>query len=181
MQWKIWNFQLLYHRFGSLLAERINILMKRQPWVLAKDEEKQTNLASVMAHLAETLRRVAILLKPFLTQAPEKIFAQLNITDEALKAWDSLAKFGQIPAGTTVVKGEPIFPRLEMEEEIEFIKAQMQGGTPKEEQRKEAEVEIPEVDEITIDDFMKVELRVAEVLEVEPVKKADKLLKFSLI
>ena len=89
-----------------------------------------------MVHLAETLRRVAILLKPFLTQTPEKIFAQLNIKDEALKSWDSLAEFGQIPAETTVVKGEPIFPRLEMEEEIEFIKAQMQGGTPKEEPKK---------------------------------------------
>ena len=153
--------------------------MKRSHGYLRKRKEKQAELASVMAHLAETLRRVAILLKPFLTQAPEKMFAQLNITDEALKEWDSLAEFGQIPADTLVVKGEPIFPRLEMEEEIEFIKSQMQSGTPKEEPKRR-EVEIPEVDEITIDDFMKVELRVAEVLEVEPVKKADKLLKLQL-
>ena len=94
--------------------------MKRSHGHLAKDEEKQAELASVMAHLAETLRRIAILLKPFLNTNTEKIFAQLNITDEALKAWDSLAEFGQIPAGTKVVKGEPIFPRLEMEEEVEL-------------------------------------------------------------
>ena len=106
--------------------------MKRSHGHLQKKKMKQSELASVLAHLAETLRRVAILLKPFLTQTPEKIFAQLNITDEALKEWNSLAEFGQIPAGTTVVKGEPIFPRLEMQEEIEFIKSQMQGGTPKE-------------------------------------------------
>ena len=176
------EFSVVLSSVWQLVSRSNKFIDETKPWALAKEEEKQSELASVLAHLAETLRRVAILLKPFLTQTPEKIFAQLNITDEALKEWNSLAEFGQIPAGTTVVKGEPIFPRLEMQEEIEFIKSQMQGGTPKEEpkEEKKAEVEIPEVDEITIDDFMKVELRVAQVLEVEPVKKADKLLKLQL-
>ena len=123
MLWRIWNSRLFYHLFGRLVSRTNKFIDETKPWVLAKEEEKKAELASVMAHLAETLRRIAILLKPFLTQTPEKIFAQLNITDEALKAWDSLAEFGQIPADTTVVKGEPIFPRLEMEEEIEFIKS----------------------------------------------------------
>ena len=176
------EFSVVLSSIWQLVSRSNKFIDETKPWVLAKEEEKQPELASVLIHLAETLRRVAILLKPFLTQTPERIFAQLNITDEALKGWNSLAEFGQIPAGTTVVKGEPIFPRLEMQEEIEFIKSQMQGGTPKEEpkEEKKAEVEIPEVDEITIDDFMKVELRVAQVLEVEPVKKADKLLKLQL-
>lgn len=172
------EFSVVLSSIWQLVSRTNKFIDETKPWALAKEEEKQAELASVMAHLAETLRRVAILLKPFLTQTPEKILAQLNITDESLKAWDSLNTFGQIPADTAIVKGAPIFPRLEMEEEIEFIKSQMQSGTPKEEPKKE--VEIPEVDEITIDDFMKVELRVAEVLEVEPVKKADKLLKLQL-
>lgn len=146
--------------------------------MLAKDEATKEELASVMVHLAESLRRTAILLKPFLTQTPEKIFAQLNIQDEILKSWDSLADFGQIPSETKVLKGDPIFPRLDMEEEVLYIKEQMQGGTPKVAEK--VEETIPEVDEITIDDFTKVELRVAQVIEVVPVKKTDKLLKLRL-
>lgn len=175
------EFSVVLASIWQLVSRTNKFIDETKPWVLAKEEGKQAELASVMVHLAETLRRVAILLKPFLTQTPEKIFTQLNITDEALKEWESLAEFGQIPAQTKVEKGDPIFPRLEMEEEIQFIKSQMQGGTPKEELKEEKkETEIPEVDEITIDDFMKVELRVAQVLEVEPVKKADKLLKLQL-
>ncbi|USK70354.1 methionine--tRNA ligase [Peribacillus asahii] len=175
------EFSVALTSIWQLVSRTNKFIDETQPWVLAKEEEKRDELGSVMVHLAETLRRVAILLKPFLTQTPEKIFAQLNITDEILKTWDSLDAFGQIPAQTKVVKAEPIFPRLEMEEEVQYIKEQMQGGAPKEESKEEPkEIEIPEVDEITIDDFMKVELRVAQVLEVEPVKKADKLLKLQL-
>ncbi|AZV40785.1 methionine--tRNA ligase [Peribacillus asahii] len=175
------EFSVALTSIWQLVSRTNKFIDETQPWVLAKEEEKRDELGSVMVHLAETLRRVAILLKPFLTQTPEKIFAQLNIKDEILKTWDSLDAFGQIPAQTKVVKAEPIFPRLEMEEEVQYIKEQMQGGAPKEESKEEPkEIEIPEVDEITIDDFMKVELRVAQVLEVEPVKKADKLLKLQL-
>ncbi|MEH6946502.1 methionine--tRNA ligase [Bacillus sp. JJ634] len=175
------EFSVALTSIWQLVSRTNKFIDETQPWVLAKEEEKRDELGSVMVHLAETLRRVAILLKPFLTQTPEKIFAQLNITDEILKTWDSLDAFGQIPAQTKVIKAEPIFPRLEMEEEVQYIKEQMQGGAPKEEAKEEPkEIEIPEVDEITIDDFMKVELRVAQVLEVEPVKKADKLLKLQL-
>ncbi|MCV5433483.1 methionine--tRNA ligase, partial [Escherichia coli] len=84
---------------------------------------------------------------------------------------------GCIPAGTKVEKGQPIFPRLEMDVEVAYIKEQMKSSAPKVEEKKEEE---PKVEEITIDDFFKVELRVAEVLSAEPVKKADKLLKIQL-
>jgi methionyl-tRNA synthetase len=166
----------------QLVSRSNKFIDETQPWVLAKDESKQAELASVMSHLAESLRRMAILLKPFLTQTPEKIFAQLNIKDDSLKAWDSLEQFGQIPSETKVVKGDPIFPRLEMKEEIDYIKEKMQDSAPKQEEKKEESniEEIPEVEEITIDDFTKVELRVAQVVEVERVKKADKLLKLQL-
>lgn len=147
-----------------------------QPWILAKDEEKRAELGSVMVHLAESLRRAAVLLQPFLTETPKRIFAQLNIADDQFKSWESLEAFGNIPEGTKVVeKGEPIFPRLDMEEEVSYIQNEMRGPQPP----KKAEEKTKNA-EITIDDFMKVELRVAEVIHCEPVKKADKLLKLQL-
>ena len=148
------------------------------PWVLAKDKEKEKELQSVMYHLAESLRITAVLLQPFLTQTPEKIFAQLGVTDASLKTWDSIKSFGQLTS-VNVQKGEPLFPRLEAEDEVAYIKSKMQGTAPKEEpkQEKKATERLPE---ITIDDFMSTELRVAEVLRAEPVKKADRLLKLQL-
>ncbi|MCU6603861.1 methionine--tRNA ligase [Peribacillus frigoritolerans] len=172
------EFSVALTSIWQLVSRTNKFIDETQPWTLAKDESKKQDLASVMVHLAESLRRTAILLKPFLTQTPEKIFAQLNIKDDVLKSWDSLAEFGQIPSETKVLKGDPIFPRLDMEEEVLYIKEQMQGDAPKAEEK--VEETIPEVDEITIDDFTKVELRVAEVMAVEPVKKADKLLKLQL-
>ncbi|PAK45655.1 methionine--tRNA ligase [Priestia megaterium] len=148
-----------------------------QPWALAKDENKRAKLASVMTHLAESIRHIAVLLQPFLTRTPEKIFAQIGVKEDVLKTWESTTRFNMLKEGTKVEKGEPMFPRLDREEEVAFIKEQMQGSAPKEE--KPVVKEEPS-EEITIDDFMKVELRVAQVTQVEPVKKADKLLKLQL-
>lgn len=148
-----------------------------QPWALAKDENKRAELASVMTHLAESIRHIAVLLQPFLTRTPEKIFAQIGVKEDVLKTWESTTRFNMLKEGTKVEKGEPMFPRLDREEEVAFIKEQMQGSAPKEE--KPVVKEEPS-EEIIIDDFMKVELRVAQVTQVEPVKKADKLLKLQL-
>ncbi|PFR88007.1 methionine--tRNA ligase [Priestia megaterium] len=148
-----------------------------QPWALAKDENKRAELASVMTHLAESIRHIAVLLQPFLTRTPEKIFAQIGVKEDVLKTWESTTRFNMLKEGTKVEKGEPMFPRLDREEEVAFIKEQMQGSAPKEE--KPVVKEEPS-EEITIDDFMKVELRVAQVTQVEPVKKANKLLKLQL-
>ena len=148
-----------------------------QPWALAKDENKLAELASVMTHLAESIRHIAVLLQPFLTRTPEKIFAQIGVKEDVLKTWESTTRFNMLKEGTKVEKGEPMFPRLDREEEVAFIKEQMQGSAPKEE--KPVVKEEPS-EEIMIDDFMKVELRVAQVTQVEPVKKADKLLKLQL-
>ncbi|GKU85032.1 methionine--tRNA ligase [Niallia sp. NCCP-28] len=172
------EFSVVLTNLWQLVSRNNKFIDETQPWILAK-EEKIEELAAVMAHLAESLRRIAILLKPFLTRTPDRIFEQLNVQDEKLKSWDSLTTFGVIPTGTKVVKGEPIFPRLDMKEEVEFIKTEMQGPAVKEEE-KTKEQPVPEAEEIAIDDFMKIDLRVAEVLSVEPVKKADKLLKLQL-
>jgi methionyl-tRNA synthetase len=172
------EFSVALSSIWQLISRTNKYIDETQPWTLAKDEANRDQLASVMAHLAESLRRTAVLLKPFLTQTPNKIFQQLNITDESYQSWGSLEEFGVIPAGITTVKGDPIFPRLELQEEVEYIKGQMQG--PKPPVVEEAPVEKPDVSEITIDEFMKVDLRVAQVIHAEPVKKADKLLKLQL-
>lgn len=172
------EFSVVLTTVWQLISRNNKYIDETQPWVLAK-EEKMEELAVVMNHLAESLRRIAILLKPFLTRTPDKIFKQLNIQDASLHTWDSLERFGVIPAGVVVEKGEPIFPRLDIQEEVEFIKGEMKGPQ-KEEEKKPEVLEVPEVEEITIDDFMKVDLRVAQVIEAEPVKKADKLLKLQL-
>lgn len=174
------EFSVALTAIWQLVSRTNKYIDETQPWTLAKFDEKKEELSSVMAHLAESLRRTAILLQPFLTRTPNGIFEQLGIQNESLKTWESLVKFGVIPSGTKVEKGAPLFPRLEMAEEIEFIKTKMQGDTAVVEEVKEVKEEIPEMDEITIDDFMKVDLRVAEVMEAEPVKKTDKLLKLQL-
>ncbi|MDL0437295.1 MULTISPECIES: methionine--tRNA ligase [unclassified Niallia] len=175
------EFSVVLTNLWQLVSRNNKYIDETQPWVLAK-EGKTDELATVMVHLAESLRRIAVLLKPFLTKTPDKIFQQLNVQEEQLKTWASLDQFGVIPAGTKVEKGEPIFPRLDIAEEVEYIKKEMQG--PAAEEKKESQPtekqEVPESEEITIDDFMKVDLRVAQVLQAEPVKKADKLLKLQL-
>lgn len=175
------EFSVALTTIWQLVSRTNKYIDETQPWLLAKDEGRKTELASVMMHLAETLRRVAILLQPFLTRTPGGIFKQLGIDDVSLQTWESLETFGVIPSGTKVKKDAPLFPRLEVAEEIEFIKSKMQGGTaeaPAVEEKKEEKPE--ELDEIAIDEFMKIDLRVAEVIECEPVKKADKLLKLQL-
>ncbi|MBS4179745.1 methionine--tRNA ligase [Lederbergia citrea] len=173
------EFSVALSAVWQLISRTNKYIDETQPWILARDEDKRDELASVMVHLAESLRRIAILLKPFLTKTPGKIFEQLNINNEQFTSWESLSKFGAIPENTSVVeKGEPIFPRLEMEDEIAFIKDQMKGTTPAAEEKEEEKIE--QSPEISIDDFMKVELRVAEVIHCEPVKKTNKLLKLQL-
>ncbi|MGG0292015.1 methionine--tRNA ligase [Bacillus pacificus] len=171
------EFSVALSSIWQLVSRTNKYIDETQPWVLAKDENDREKLASVMAHLAEVLRQTGIMLMPFLTVAPSKMFAQLGLTEEAYTSWESLSTIGCIPAGTKVEKGNPIFPRLEMEVEVEYIKEQMKASAPKVEEKNEEE---PKAEEITIDDFFKVELRVAEVLSAEPVKKADKLLKIQL-
>ncbi|PGV49979.1 methionine--tRNA ligase [Bacillus sp. AFS037270] len=173
------EFSVALTSIWQLVSRTNKYIDETQPWTLAKNEAQKGELASVMVHLAESLRRTAILLKPFLTRTPNGIFTQLGIQDEGLKTWESLEGFGKIPSGVKVQKDAPLFPRLDIAEEVEFIKTKMQGSTPVIEEKKEEE-KPEELAEISIDDFMKVDLRVAEVIQAEPVKKADKLLKLQL-
>lgn len=171
------EFSVALTNIWQFVSRTNKYIDETSPWVLAKDEDRKEELASVMAHLAESLRQVGILLKPFLTQTPEKIFTQLGLTDESMLTWGSLAEFGGMYEGFKVQKGDPIFPRLETEPEVAYIKEQMQGTAKPVEEKVEVEDRAPE---ITIDEFFKVQLKVAEVKEASAVKGAKKLLKLQL-
>ncbi len=176
------QFSVVLSDVWSLVSRTNKYIDETQPWVLAKDEENKGKLASVMYHLAESLRQIAVMLQPFMTSTPKQIVEQLGLNATHLN-WETIETFGNtIPVNTKVVeKGIPIFPRLDVEIEVGYIREQMRGSvkTPQEEE-KNTEVEVPEVPEISIDDFMKVDLRVATVTACEPVPKADKLLKLQV-
>ncbi|SFG37391.1 methionyl-tRNA synthetase [Halobacillus alkaliphilus] len=171
------EFSVALSDLWKFISRTNKYIDETQPWILAKDESKKDRLGNVMAHLTESLRQIAVMLQPFLTRTPERIFTQLGVKEEAQKTWQSLSEFGAIEAGTTVQKEEPIFPRLDAEEETQIIKDMMKKPAAPKEEEQEAK---PETDEVTIDDFMKLDFRVAEVVKAEPVKKTDKLLKIQL-
>jgi methionyl-tRNA synthetase len=187
------QFSVALTAISQFVSRSNKYIDETQPWALARDEAKRNELASVMSHLIESLRIASILLQPFLTRAPRKIWEQLGIQEGELTAWDSAKQWGVIPAGNALQKGDPIFPRLDSEQEIAYIAEAMTGGKKAEAQPEAAQadaggsseaaqpVAAPEgKEEIGIDDFAKVELRVAQVIACEPVKKADKLLKLQL-
>ncbi|MCC7668671.1 MULTISPECIES: methionine--tRNA ligase [Leuconostoc] len=159
-----------------------------QPWVLAKDDNAKPILSSVMAHLAGALRVVAVLLQPVLTQAPRKIFEQLGLDYAEKGVAIGGLTFGKLPTGGHVVaKGEPIFPRQNVDEEVAFISGLVSKDTKgKGRAVKEAAIAAankdttPEKELITYDDFAKVEILAAKITAGEIVAKSEKLLKFTL-
>ncbi|MDX1770377.1 MAG: methionine--tRNA ligase [Planococcaceae bacterium] len=173
------QFSMVLSDVWSLISRSNKYIDETQPWVLAKSEDDKAKLGSVMWHLAESLRQTAVLLQPFLTNAPKQIAEQLGLSADSL-SWDSLLDSSTIEVGTKVVeKGVPIFPRLEVEPEVAYIQEQMRGPVSAETEIPKVE-EVPDVAEITIDDFLKVDLRVATVLACEAIPKADKLLKLQV-
>ncbi|EUJ36050.1 methionine--tRNA ligase [Brochothrix campestris] len=176
------QFSVALSELWGFVSRTNKYIDETAPWALARDESKRDELASVMSHLAEALRITAVMLQPFLTEAPIKMFEQLGLAKDGLAEWSSVATFAAIPAGTHVIaKAVPMFPRLDTDEEVAFIAAQMGGSQPAKQVEKTAIVEtVEQLPEITIDDFRKIELRVAEVIAVEKVKGADKLLCFQL-
>ncbi|WP_429950239.1 methionine-tRNA ligase [Enterococcus sp. AZ170] len=168
----------------TLISRANKYIDETQPWVLAKDEEKKNELDSVMVHLAESLRIVAILLQPVMTETPKKIFEQLGLDSETMNM--EVIHFGEFPTDIKVVaKGTPIFPRLEIDTEVLYIQKKMaqNAQTTTEEIKwnpEETELISTKEKEIKYEDFDKVELKVAEVIDCKKVKGADKLLQFRL-
>ena len=154
------------------------------PWVLAKDEANKERLGTVLYHLAECVRIVAVLIGPFMPNTPARIFQQLGVNEPELMTWDSLS-FGGLKAGTKVTKGEALFPRIDIPKELdELVKAEAASqAKPAEPEKKEEPKEETKEDPkatITIDDFDKLSLKVALVTAAEKVKKSNKLLQLTL-
>ena len=173
----------------AIVSRTNKYIDETMPWVLVKEEATLGQLRSVMNHLAEALRLVAHLSRPFMTQAPAKIFEQLGLSDQMNLDFTQLV-YGAFPAGASVVaKGTPIFPRLDAEAEVTYIQEAMAAGKPGASQAKvddpnwdpeATELVHREVAEAEFDDFLKIEMKVAEVLDVQPVKGSNKLLRFRL-
>ena len=163
----------------NIISRTNKYIDETAPWVLAKEDGDKKQLAAVMAHLAASLRVVAHLIQPFMMNTSNAIMEQLGLGLNFDLENLTLAGF---PENITVVaKGTPIFPRLDMDEEIAYIQSQMTAGKPQEKEWIPEEVELKsEKDEIKFEDFDKVEIRVAEVKEVERVEGSDKLLRFRL-
>lgn len=195
-------------QFSTALAEiwkaisRANkYIDETMPWILAKSEENKPRLAAVLYNLAESLRIVSILIQPFMPETPEKIWHQLGIAGSSALDWDSAGRWGGYPAGAAVQKGDVIFPRIDIKKELEELEAmssaqknsasgsnsevagnKKDAPDSKKESRKseKAQEQESEKPQITIDDFAKLDLRVAKVLEAEKVEGSDKLLKLKV-
>ncbi|WP_338851845.1 methionine--tRNA ligase [Clostridium perfringens] len=158
----------------TLISRANKYIDETTPWILAKDEEKKERLGTVLYNLLETLRFVSVMISPFLTETSTKINAQLNTK---VTTWESLKEFNGTVAGDKVVKGDVIFPRIDVEEKLAELEALKPAPVKP---ANEELVKNPIKEEITIDDFDKIDLRVVKVLECEPVKKAKKLLKLKV-
>lgn len=172
-------------QLNNALAEIFKVISRANkyidettPWILGKDESKKARLASVLYNLLEAIRISTTLLSCFMPSTMPKVWEQIG-ADKALITYENAGSFGVLPADVTVKKGAPLFPRIDVDKEIDELNALI------EKQMKEAEKEAKgkeekasdKLPEITFDDFSKVELRAAKVLACEPVKRAKKLLK----
>lgn len=155
----------------ALIGRANKYIDETTPWILAKDPEKKERLGTVLYNLSESLRFVAVLVSAFLPTTAGKINEQLSVN---LTAWDTVSAFDGTEAGTRVKRGEVIFPRIDVEAKLKEFEA---AAEVKEEVKPSMQ---PLKEEITIDDFDKVDLRVVKVLSCEPVKGAKKLLKLKV-
>ena len=151
----------------NLLRRSNKYIDETAPWVLAKEEEKKARLGTVLYNLIESIRIVSVLLKPFMPETAEKIAEQINAKDST---WDSIQTFGGYQPGTKTGEAVPLFARMDEAKKLEEIEQELTL----------AEESEPGKAEITIDEFDKLDLKVATILKCEPVPKADKLLKFLL-
>ena len=178
----------------KLIGECNRYIDLTTPWVLAKNEADRPRLGTVLYVLLECARIVAVLIAPTMPRTPERIFAQIGVTDETLKTWASVKVFGGVVPGSKVHKGEALFPRIDVAKELELLEAEKQAALDRakemaEKDAKQNELPAPADEEKTVftqrdliqfEDFEKVQLVVAKVLKCEKVPKADKLLMSTL-
>lgn len=145
------------------------------PWVLGKDESKKARLATVLYNLLETIRIVSTLLSNFMPTTMPKVWEQIGAAESDI-TYENAGKFGVLPADVTVHRGEIIFPRIDVDKEIEELNKIIGSNAEPEEKADDGFEPTPIAEEITIDDFAKVDLRVALVKDCKKVKKSKKLL-----
>ena len=171
----------------NLIGRANKYIDETAPWILAKDPAQAERLQAVMYNLAEALRIIAILIAPFVPVTAPKIYEQLGLgKPESFFMADAV--WGKLATGTKVQKGEPLFPRIEVTEAGETVIAAtkktaakaIKAEAPKAEAKKEAKPAPAAAGEITIDDFAKIDLRVATVIAAERVPKTDKLIKLQV-
>lgn len=167
------NFSVALTNIWKFVSRTNKYIDETAPWALAKDEAKQARLAEVMYNLCESIRIISVLIAPFMPETSSKIRTQLGLSDSF--EWDESGIFGK-EATYTVVKGDIIFPRIDLEKELAELEAAKAAAEPVNPLKEE----IQGIAKIGIDDFAKVDLRVAKITACEPVKKAKKLLKLTL-
>lgn len=174
------SFNMALEEIWTLVRRANKYVDEKEPWVLAKDESKKDYLETCMHNLAEAIRIVSILIYPFMHTTTDKIWEQLGLTDEVV--WEDAQVFHKL-GGEKVQKGDPIFPRLDVEKELadlDGLKAAAQaaaaGGSAEASKENDAEGKAP----IDFDDFTKVELKVGEIISAEKHPDADKLLVFQV-
>lgn len=173
------DFPKALEAIWKIISRTNKYIDETSPWLLAKEDGDKQHLASVMSHLAASLRVVAHLLQPFMMETSNAIMKQLGLPEEFDLEHLELSDF---PVDIEVVKkGTPIFPRLDMDKEIEYIKQKMSEGKPTQTEWTPEKVTLKsEKDLIKFDTFEQLDIRVAEVKEVEKVEGSDKLLRFRL-
>lgn len=179
------QFSLALQDIWQLVGECNRYIDVNAPWVLVKTDEGKERLKTVMYVLCECIRIVAILIAPTMPRTPARIYEQLGIAEGELTGWESASRFGLLPAGTKVQKGEALFPRIDVKKELADIVHTPKAEAPKAEEKKPAKKEEKKEEKlpegvISIDDFAKVQLRVARILTAEKVEGSDKLLKLSV-
>lgn len=173
-------------QLNNALAEIFKVISRANkyidettPWILGKDESRKARLASVLYNLLEVIRITTTLLSCFMPTSMPKAWAQIGATEDLI-TYENAAKFGVLPANVTVHKGDALFPRIDTDKEIDELNALIKAQMEKAIAAQQPKAEVPGVAQITFDDFSKVELRVAEITDCEPIKRAKKLLKLQV-
>ncbi len=164
---ELWNFVRRTNKY----------IDQTTPWILGKDENQKDRLSTVLYNLLESLRITAVMLKPFLTETPYKIAEQLGHLNEIKTAEWKDAVWGGLITGRKVINGDPIFPRIDMEEYFQKVEAR----TVVEKDKEEDDLELEDIkDRISFNEFMKTDIRVAEIVEAERIEDSNKLIKLKV-
>ena len=178
----LYEEQMEKYAFQNALAEIFKVIGRankyideNKPWVLAKDEAERPRLARVLYNLLETVRICTVLLNPFMPETCGKIFAQIG-AGGAYATWEAAGQWGLLPAGTPVIKGENLFPRIDLEKEL----SELEAAAPASAQAVKPELEPYLEEQVDFDTFCKSDFRVVKVKACEAVPKSKKLLRFTL-